>query len=285
MNLTVIIATRGRPELLLETVGHTVLNMAKPSTRLLVCVDHDDFRTLAALNRLPTDDRITCSIKPREDSRGEKYDRALTEAKADIYLPAVDYAPILTPGFDQAIVNAAQCWPDQIGIVCTPMIDEIIPGLQAITAKLAEKLGGIYSHDYPFWFIDHELMDIAAMIDRIAFVDVDVDFSKRPQKTHRLRDLWFWTLYYDAMSEERRLKARAIIDSPEFAFPEWHKAQIREYWQLVQARSLDRHGRVRAQAHLIEASRGVGGIPDEGYVRLFTKAKAKIDHMIEQQAA
>lgn len=279
MRLTINIATRGRPALLQETVTRTLPNISREDTILLISADEDDPRTVNALSGLPRDPRVMLSIRPREDSRGEKYDRALTEAAADIYLPAVDYAPILTPAFDQKIINAARIWPDGIGVVYSPMVDELVPFLQAPTAKFVEKLGYIYSHDYPYWFIDHEVADIAWMIGRINFADFSVDSSKRPQQTTRLRDLAFWAAYYDFMALDRRAKARAIIKAPDFEAPDWLKLQLCNWFPLVEKRSEWRNSRVRNGAAGTEKQRGENGPPDEGYLRAKARAEEKLQKL------
>lgn len=285
MTLTMVIATRGRPHLLRETVARTLPNMSRSDSTLMVCVDDDDVQTVRMLGVMPRDDRLILSVKPREDSRGEKYDRALKEAPADVYLPAVDYAPIITEGFDQMLLDAASIWPDRIGVVYTPMVDEIIPGLQAMTAKFVQKVGRIYNDEYPFWFIDHEVCDLACMIGRVTFADIEVDVSKRPGKTTRMRDLDFWTVYYDAMTLERRVKARAIIDDPEFEGPDWLKDQLRAWFPLTEMRSYRRNHEVRQNAVLYEGARGSQDAPDAGYIRAKTKAEAKLNALCERLSA
>lgn len=281
MRLTVNIATRGRPERLLKTTEIFLKNMVLDNTALMLSVDDDDKETLDALPKFPIDLRLKVSIKPREDSRGEKYDRALTEHPADVYLPAVDSVPILTPGFDRLILDSARLFPDGIGVVNTPMANSSFPGLQAPTAKLVEKLGFIYSHEYPFWFIDHELDDIARMIGRFVFAPVQcLQHEWRPGTTIRLRDLEFWTAYYDLMNIERRAKARAIINSDDFKSPEWLKEILRNSYQVVEARSLQINQGVRQNAKQIEAARGDKGPPDEGYLRAKAKAEQKLSQLL-----
>jgi hypothetical protein len=248
----------------------------------MVSIDDDDKVMLASLKSLPTDSRLLISVKPREDSRGEKYDRALTEAPADVYLPTVDSNPITTPAFDQKIINAARLFPDGIGCVYTPMFCASFPHAQAPTAKLVEKIGYIFNHDYPFWFIDHELDDICRMIGR--FVFVDVEHGKRsdmlPSNTIRLRDLEFWTTYFDLMTLERRGKAREIINSPDFQSPDWLKVVLRNSYQVVEARSANINAGVRARAAGIEADRGDKGPPDEGYLRAKARAEKKLSEFL-----
>lgn len=288
MKLTVSFPTRGRPDRLVKTVKETLPFVANSQTKLHIAVDDDDKPTLEVLDSLAAlDDRIVIDVRPREDSRGEKADRALTTAPADVYLAAHDCAPILTPAFDQVIINAARLFPDGIGCVYSPMANANFPAYQAPTAKLVEKLGGIYSREYPYWFIDHDLDDICRMIGRYVFVDIKVHHSDRPGKTHRLRDLRFWTCYFDAMTLERRNRAKAIVDSPDFESPDWLKEVIKTWHPIVEARSLWLHshirdgvmvidGQSRNSCDMIEQSRGEDGPPDAGYLRMKRAAEIKL---------
>lgn len=278
-----VIATRGRPEKLLETVRHTALNMSRDDTKLLICVDDDDQPTIDALPSLRMcDERITVSVKPREDSRGEKYDRALKEAKADVYLPAVDCAPILTPAWDQKIINVARLYEDGICCVHTPMVNAggFPPALQAFTAKWVEKIGYIYNYEYPFWFIDHEADDMARLMCRYLPVQIEVSTAPmRPKKTHRLRDLVFWTTYYDEMTLERRKKAHAIVMSEDFQASPVDKLAILNNYVVTEQRSYGINAWVRANAAAIEKDRGEEGPPDPGYLRALKRAETKLEQV------
>jgi hypothetical protein len=77
-------------------------------------------------------------------------------------------------------------------------------------------MGGIYPPDYPFWFVDHHLDDIAQMLGRYVFADVAIDTSARqetPEKpwTQGKRDTWLWAWLFDATRGERQEIARSII--------------------------------------------------------------------------
>jgi hypothetical protein len=279
--LTMVIATRGRPELLQYTIEETLKHVQDPATHILVCIDSDDPATLRRLEMLPQDDRITYSVKPREDSRGEKYDRALTEAPASVYLPAVDCAPIVTPGWDKIILEKAALFPDGIGVIRTPFINGVFPpALQAVTAGFVERLGYIYNPEYPFWFIDHEIHDIARLIGRYLEAPIEVlTAPTRPAKTIRLRDVAFWATYYDRMAVVRRAKARKIIDALDDA--PHVKAHLRDCYHGIEneARSINEH--VRRNAAAIEAQRGESGPPDEGYLRAKQRAELKLARLFE----
>jgi hypothetical protein len=279
MKLTINIATRGRPELLEYTIKNTLPNIRLPNTVLMVSVDDDDTATQNLIKR-DSLNPVRWSIKPREDSRGEKYGRALTAAPADVYLPAVDCAPILTPGFDEIILERARLFPDGIGVVRTPYINNVFPpALQALTAGYVEKMGYIYNPEYPFWFIDHEVHDMARLIGRYVEAPIEVKTQgTRPAKTIRLRDVSFWATYYDLMALERRAKARAIIEG--FQAPAWVKAHLRDNYHGIEHEARQINDTVRRNAAAIEAQRGDDGPPDEGYLRAKAKAEAKLDRLI-----
>lgn len=287
MNLTINIATRGRPELLRKTVERTLPNIARKDTTLLVSIDSDDAATIDSLPKLPEHPQFVVSVADREDSRGRKYGRALQVAPADVYLPAVDCAPILTAGFDQKILDKAALFPDGMGVVRTPYINGLFPpALQAITAKLVEKIGYIYNPEYPFWFIDHELHDMARLIGRYLEARIEVETAPmRPARTIRLRDVAFWATYYDLMALERRVKARAIIDGEDFKSPEHVKAHLRDNYHGIEheARKINEH--VRQNAAAIERQRGEEGPPDEGYTRAKTAAEQKLSAFMGQLKA
>lgn len=288
MSLTYILATRERSTDLLKTLTATIPNMTRDDTKLLVCADLDDEATCETLLSVKLDSRVIVSILPREDSRGEKYDRALTAAPGSLYLVGHDCAPILTKGFDQIFLDRAEtCFPDGIGVVNSPMANASFPGFQAITAGLVKKIGYIYNNDYPYWFIDHELDDIARMIGRNPFVDVVVDIaSRRPGRTLRLRDLNFWTTYFDCHTLDRVNMARSIIDGADFLAPLHIKEILRNSWQPVVSRSMFLHQQIRGQAAQMERDRGEPGrAPDAGYVRLKAKAEAKIAAMRAEMLA
>lgn len=287
--LTIIIPTRSRPVLLQQTLELTMPHVKRDDTRILVCADTDDELTLKYLDAMPKDSRIVYSIQPREDSRAEKYDRALIESPADIYLPTVDCAPLLTSGFDQIILDKAKLFPDGVGCVYAEMANASFPKLQAITAKLIDKLGYMYCPDYPFWFIDHDMDDICRMIGRYVCTDIVLEnASLRPAKTHRLRDLKFWVNFFDLSALRRRALAHSIIDSPDFDCPAWQKEMLKTWHHVVEARSWYISCGVSSAAKQIEESRGNDGPPDEGYLRLKAKAEIKMREMFieaERKAA
>jgi hypothetical protein len=285
MRLTFIVATRGRPDKFGPTIANTLTKLRDPGSRILLCADADDQPTLDRLYDLPKDDRVVISVKDREDSRGEKYDRALTVAPADLYIPGHDCQAIETEGFDRLFIDRAKLFPDGIGVVRSPFVfrGTFPPAVQCLTAKFVEKVGYIYNHDYPFWFIDHEVHDLARMICRYFSVDVSVpaDGPSRPANTIRMRDVAFWATYYDLMALERRNKARAIINGSDFLTPEWLKEELRVSYRWIEDDARQINENVRQNAAVIEARRGSDSPPDEGYLRAKARAEQKLSAFLQ----
>jgi hypothetical protein len=218
--LSIILSTRGRPHLLVPTVRTTLKNVRNPNTRLIVMADEDDTDTI--LTR-PQIEKMGATMwpRPRAMSLGEKFNAGMQVEPGDVYLVMVDYAPHVTEGFDQKILDAASIYPDGYAAVYNWWANLSFPQINAVTARLAAKMGGIYPALYPYWWVDHHLDDVARMIGRIVFADVHIDTSARkdtPGKawTQGKRDTWLWALLFDALATERQEIARSIIESVDF---------------------------------------------------------------------
>ncbi len=238
MRLVINLATRGRPELLIETLERTLPNIKHPDTLLMVSLDNDDEATGLGIqqhwpNELPRglffDNRL------REDSFGAKYNRML-EHPADAYLAMVDYAPHVTPGFDEKILEAAQSFPDGIGVVMNQWANLMFPGINAATRRFCELQGYFYPPYFPYWFVDHWFGDIAEMTGRIALADVQIDVGKRPG-TQNKRDIDYWTQFFNRTSPLREGIAERIIRADEFQGPGWHKDLLIRNFPLRRRRS------------------------------------------------
>ena len=225
MSLSIILATRGRPAVLAETIRRTMENVALDLTRMVVVVDDDDQKTKDAIEALDEDDtRVRYRVQPRALSLGEKYNSGLSVAPADVYLVMVDYAPHVTPGFDQKILDAASIYSDGYAVVYNRNANLSFPGINAVTRKMVAAMGGIYPALYPYWFVDHHLDDIAEITGRIVFADVAIDTSTRDSHlvqtktnwTQGMRETWFWALLFDACAGERHEIARNIIMAEDF---------------------------------------------------------------------
>lgn len=273
MSLTIALATRGRAPILKRTLDRTIPNLFREDTRLLVMVDEDDAETLEVT--LPS--RVEKVVLPRPDSVGGKFNAAVRKAPAEVYLAMVDYVAYVTPGFDQKILDAASVFPDGIGVVYNHMANLSFPYMNAVTQGYVDMTGGMYPEDFPYWFVDHWLDDIARMIDRIAVADVrPMSDFKPPTQSHR--EPAFWATLFDCMMFDRRRIARSIIDSPRFQEPEWRKTLLRSAHVLIEERSLMVNQMVKGMAALDTTT-------DERYERIRAKAVQTMNRCLPEMEA
>lgn len=92
MKLVISLATRGRPQLLLDTIQKDVACFGQNNTVLMVQVDSDDQPTIMMLRNMALDKRVQVSVKDREDTIAAKWNRALEEP-ADLYMIKGDDDP------------------------------------------------------------------------------------------------------------------------------------------------------------------------------------------------
>lgn len=284
MKLVVSIATRGRPERLIEALQRTLALIERPETAIAVAVDADDTETITGFERAPPalrdDKRIVVSVKPREDTIAEKWNRAL-EISADCYVALGDDDPIATQGFDGRLLEAAARFPDGIGMVYGHMANASFSGVVCPTRKLCDKMGGkIFPEYFPYWFCDHWTDDVAKVIGRISFADVRTDQSK-PGKTQEMREPGWWATWFDAAYLRRREQAHAIINDGEFDEPAWRKDLLRTHHPLIEYRSRWVNDHVRAQARQLEQWSGTPPGKNERYQRVRDKAAAMIPALLE----
>ncbi len=254
MSLTITLATRGRPDRLKATLAGTLPMLVRDDTRVIVAIDDDDDDTLEALPDLPIDVRVIPDIRPREDALSEKWNRGYLYYPADLYGIMADYGRWITPALDQKLIDAARLFPDGIGVVYTQMANMSFPSSQAVTHKLAEKLGWMYPPGFPYWFADHWIADIATMIDRISDAEVQQSYEQKPT-TQEYREPAFWATFYDCQRLVRRQQATDIIQSDDFLEPQWRKQMLVNAFPRHEFRSQWINDQVRRMAP-VEASTG-----------------------------
>lgn len=292
MKLVVSIATRGRPDRLVQAVKRNLSNCFLENTTVVVALDKDDQPSIDALIKLAdeidpgrwgSERRIVASIKPREDTIAEKWNRALA-VPADCYLAVGDDDPIATPGFDVKILDAASLFPDGIGMVYGHLANASFSSTVAPTRKLCEKMGNkIFPEYFPYWFCDHWTDDLAKIIGRISFADVRTDQSN-PGKTQEMREPGWWATWFDAAYLFRRKQAHAIINDPEFQVTDSQRKILLNHHPLIEYRSKWINDHVRAGAKQLEGWSGLTA-HDERYQRIRQRAVAMIPQFFEGMEA
>ena len=94
--LVISLATRARPDRLLEQIRISSANWTNKDTQLYIQVDDDDHPTMEVCAQegwTRTDGRIVANIAPREDTVAAKWNRILA-VPADVYCYHADDDPI-----------------------------------------------------------------------------------------------------------------------------------------------------------------------------------------------
>lgn len=277
MKLCISLATRNRPQQVVETITRSTANLVLPKTAFMVQVDNDDAPTIEALSKAELDRRVVVNAGEREDTIAAKWNRMLKEP-ADVYLIAADDDPYITRGYDEQILAASALFPDSIGMVYGRMANASFSSAVAPTAKFLEKIGGLPEY-FPYWFFDHWTDDIARMIGRISFADIQTDQSKAG-KTQEMREPGWWATWFDAAYLMRRKQARAIIDGDDFQEPEWRKEILRRHHPLIEYRSKWINDNVRVNAAALSAGSNLS-LRDERYQRVRSRAVQMIPGLLE----
>lgn len=276
MKLCITLATRGRPEQLINTIRRSTVNLALPNTVFMVQLDEDDRPTIEALAKADLDKRVTFNVKPREDTIAAKWNRALAEP-ADVYLVAADDDPYITPDYDAKILQAAQIFPDGIGMVYGHLANASFTCAVSCTAKWAEHLGFIFPEHFPYWFVDHWTDDLARITGRISVADIRTDQSN-VGKTQEMREPGWWGSWFDAAHMVRRHQAFSIIDVLDE--PEWRKQLQRNIAPIVEYRSRWINQGLRERDQSLTQWSGLDN-KDERYLRIRDRAVAMIPYLLE----
>ncbi len=232
-SLTIGLATRTRPGLLARTINETLHHAKETDTRLIILADDDDKATQSLRNKL-TDKRIIWSIEPKPDSLGTKYNRMIKVRPADVYLSMVDYAPHMTDGFDTEILAASNVYSDGYAFIINYFANFSFSQINAITAKAADKMGGIYPELFPYWFVDHWFQEVAKRVGREVFAPVYVDCSRK-QPTIGLRDSYFWGQVFGLTAPERVEIANKILGADDFKVDlAENGVALRRNWALLE---------------------------------------------------
>lgn len=276
MKLLISLATRNRPQKLLATIRQSMANWTHPNTELIIQADADDYATLGMLTETKLDPRVKVNVKKREDTIAEKWNRAMLEP-ADVYMIGGDDDPVVTQGYDSKILDAAQLFPDGIGMVYGHMSNASFSSIMCPTKKWVEKLGYILPEYFPYWFCDHWIDDIGHMTARIVHADIRSD-QRKVGHTQEMREPGWWATWFDAALLLRRQEALGLIDYlDEDAV---HKERLRTNYIRVEYRSKWINDSVREQERraMLPADPDT---KDERYMRVKAKAIAMIPKMLE----
>lgn len=270
MRLAISLATRNRPQQVVDTIKRSIVNWSNPETIMYVQLDHDDLASCESIKRAGFGERVVIDVRERELTVADKWNRILMQVPdADVYMSAADDDPYIVHEYDTKILEASKRFPDGIGTVYGHMANLSFTGVSAPTKKLCDKLGYIFPPMFPYWWVDHHIDDVVRMIGRITFADVRTDQS-HAGKTQEMREPAWWATFFDANYLVRRRQAFAIIDSPDFAGEPWYKELLKSNCHLIEQRSRLLNLSLRQDNRRLEEWSGLT-VKDERYQRLKRK--------------
>jgi hypothetical protein len=287
--IALCIASRGNPLSLFATLHSILPQCALSATTAVVGLDDDDPTLIDA--RVVLDalgpERIIVSIGPREDSIGAVYNRCAAAIDADLYINGADDFKIVTGGWDVLLSQAAEFFPDDIGMIGFGQMPwpSILPAVSATTRGLIKKMGYFVQDYTPYWWMDTWLYEIATMIGRSHYVPIDVEVIG-PVRTRGLREFTYWVSFVDDMRVHRRAIAESILSSPDFLVSPERRQELRESLDHVCAEFRAGHVLPRNPAHAagIEAA-GYDAPDDERYRRIKARSMKVLQEWTNAAAA
>jgi len=217
--ISVIFATRGRPELLVEVFNSLGRNTArKDLTAVWIYVDDDDTATLQAIEKKAFPDPglpIHWHVAPRTGGLGECH-QALWKASgktSQVYVTTVDDAQFDTPGWDDIVRATYDQYPDGVLLSFPHDPNTADQATYPIFGwGWIRALGHVYPGYFPYWFDDKWVDQIGRMIGRCTKLAFDVRPIRGGKgRTKRMRNHAFWTRFFVLMLEERKESARKLI--------------------------------------------------------------------------
>jgi len=216
--VTVLIVTRGRPKMLAEVfVSLAASTKRKDATALWLYVDEDDTVTRDAIARqeLPAPGfPVHWHIGHRTGNVAEAYELMLQEpsCRSDYYINSVDDARFDTPDWDEIIRQKFAEFPDGflMGFAHDPMTPDAATYL-IYSRKWVDTLGGVFPLYFPHWFPDTWVDHVARMAGRHAKLPIVMYPIRGKGRTKLMRNLPFWTRFFQLTLPEREDAARKLI--------------------------------------------------------------------------
>jgi hypothetical protein len=218
--ICLIMATRGRPEMLAEVFAALKTHTAqKEKVSLWLYVDEDDAVTRKAIDDRRLSDlgvQVHWHIGAQTSGLGEMQ-QILWQASgrtAEIYMVLGDDVRFDTPGWDNVFREIAAKFPD--GIFLASPHDPMTADTSTYPIfgwRWLETLQKIFPGHFPFWYDDrwvHQIGEMAGRYERLPIVMLPI---RGKGKTRRMRDLPFWARFFQLSLDERKESAKKLIDA------------------------------------------------------------------------
>ena len=217
-HISLLLPTRGRPQMLAQVFTSLEQTIAQKSkVAVWLYIDHDDQITMDAIRTGQFQGYsfgIHCVVGESAASLGEIHNLTwrTSTSGSGIFMLHADDTLFVTPGWDDVIRAAFNQYPDRI-LAAHPHDPELHePTFQMILSAEWLTVTGRFSTAYfPFWFDDTWLDQIGQIIGRRAQLPIKLRLIGGKGKTPRMRNVAFWTGFYNHTLDERIHTAKELL--------------------------------------------------------------------------
>jgi len=216
--ISILMATRARPIMLAEVFSSLKTNTTrKDKVALWLYVDEDDHVTRQAIEQNVFPDvgfPVHWHIGQQTAGLGDTHE-VLWQASgrvSQIYMISVDDARFDTTGWDEITRRQFADYPD--GVLLAFPHDP----MTADTATYPifgwgwlETLQQIFPGYFPYWFDDRWVSQVGALAGRSVKLPILLYPIRGKGRTKRMRNLPFWTRFFQLTLDERKESARKLI--------------------------------------------------------------------------
>lgn len=219
--ISILMATRGRPHMLAEEISTLKENTArKDKIALWIYVDDDDQITRAAIDGGKFGDPgfpIHWHIGPRPAALGQTHQILWDKSGrvSEVYMITCDDARFDTPGWDEVVRKRFAEFSDGVLLAfaddpnCSDQATYPFIGWGFLQTLGYEK---VFPGVFPFWWDDRWVEHIGLMAGRGAKIPMVINpIGGDKGKTQRMRCVPFWTRFFQLLLVERRACAEQLI--------------------------------------------------------------------------
>ena len=218
--ICLIMATRGRPEMLAEVFAALKTHTAqKEKVSLWLYVDEDDAITRKAIDDGQLSDagvQLHWHIGAQTSGLGEMQQMLwqVSGRTAEIYMVLGDDVRFDTPGWDNILREVSAKFPDGIFLASPhdPMTADTCT-YPVFGWRWLETLQQLFCGHFPFWYDDRWVHQIGEMAGRYAWLPIVVLPIRGKGRTRRMRDVPFWARFFQLTLDERKVSAKKLIDT------------------------------------------------------------------------
>lgn len=218
--ITLIMASRGRPEMLSQVFASLKANTSQQeNVSLWIYIDEDDAVTRKAIESGSLSDagiKVNWHIGPNTAGLCETQHTLWRNSGADseVYMITCDDVCFGTPGWDDIIRETSKRYPNGIFLACPfdPATSDTCT-YPIFGHRWLETLQQIFPGHFPYWYDDrwvHQIGEMAGCYERLPIVMPPI---RGKGKTRRMRDLPFWARFFQLCLDERKSSAIKLIDA------------------------------------------------------------------------